>query len=82
MLERVGGEVAAVETQRGKRGAGRDALLTATARLLGFATTSNALRERLAQALDALIAKGTIIEQNNLMTRTETKGGGESSPVV
>ncbi|CAM5764511.1 hypothetical protein LMIY3S_01172 [Labrys miyagiensis] len=48
-------------------GAPRDALLTAAARLFGFATTSSVLRERLDEVLTAMLFKGLLKRQNDLI---------------
>ncbi|GLS19466.1 hypothetical protein GCM10007874_24830 [Labrys miyagiensis] len=48
-------------------GAPRDALLTAAARLFGFAATSSVLKERLDDVLAAMLFKGRLKRQNDLI---------------
>jgi hypothetical protein len=73
-------------------GASREALIVATVRLFGFASTSNALRERMAGVLDGLLERTIVTAQNDLIRRaataveeTETAragGGGVSAPAI
>jgi len=48
-------------------GAPRDALLTAAARLFGFAATSSVLRERLDDVLTVMLFQGKLRRQNDLI---------------
>jgi len=50
-------------------GAPHDALVIAVARLLGFATTSAPLRERLDAVLSAMLARGEVRVSNSLVVR-------------
>jgi very-short-patch-repair endonuclease len=59
-------------------GASREALSVATARLFGFAATSNALRERLAKALNRLLEREIVVAHNDLVRRAATPTTGEN----
>ena len=74
-------------------GASREALIVATVRLFGFASTSDALRERMAGVLDGLLERTIVTAQNDLIRRaatavveeTETAsvgGGGVAAPAI
>ncbi|ESQ73592.1 DUF3320 domain-containing protein [Asticcacaulis sp. AC402] len=61
-------DAALIQTVTDNYGAGRGQIAVAVSRMLGFATTSPALKARIESRLDLLLAKGTLEDKGELIT--------------
>ena len=62
-------EQAMLEIVQANFGAGRDDLIQATSRAVGFASTSSQLRSYLVRSMEQLEANGKLVEKEGLLVR-------------